>query len=143
MKLYSWLDYFMLGEVHMVGMELMLAEPDLWWLMSCKHRYFPDRAVVLYQPDVKPEVRLMAESYGVTVDDDGFFGRYREYYTLLCQRLEEKLSQPGEEQADCDEGSESGGGEAGAAEVEPGGEKAGVSENEPGGEGAALDIGSS
>jgi hypothetical protein len=91
MKLYSWLDYFMLGEVHIVGQEMALCEPDLWWLVSCKKRYFPDRSIVLYQPDIKPEERLLAEAYGVTVDDDGFFGRYREYYTLLRGRLESKL----------------------------------------------------
>jgi hypothetical protein len=90
-KLYSWVDYFMLGEVHMVGLDMALSDLDLWWLVSCKKHHFPDRKVVLYKPDIKPEERLLAEAYGVTVEEDGFFGHYKEYYALLCTQLEKKL----------------------------------------------------
>jgi hypothetical protein len=94
MKLYSWLDYFMLGEVHMVGVEMALADFDLWWLARCKKRHFPECKTVLYKPDVKPEERLLAETYGVTVEENGFFGHDKEYYALLCAQLEKKFSPP-------------------------------------------------
>ena len=35
MEMRSWLDYFMLGDVHIVGLGMDLSERDLWWLVNC------------------------------------------------------------------------------------------------------------
>ena len=91
MELRSWLDYFMLGDVHIVGLGMALSEMDLWWLVNCKKRHFPGRKVILYKPDIKPEEKLLAEAYGVTVNADGFTGDYKAYYSWLCTELEKTL----------------------------------------------------
>jgi hypothetical protein len=91
MNLRSWLDYFMLGDVHIVGLGMALSELDLWWLINCKKRHFPDRQVILYKPDIKPEEKLLAEAYSVTVNTDGFTGDYKAYYNWLCTELERIL----------------------------------------------------
>ncbi|MBO5700870.1 MAG: hypothetical protein J6S71_00365 [Clostridia bacterium] len=91
MNLRSWLDYFMLGDVHIVGLGMALSEIDLWWLVNCKKRHFPDRQVILYKPDMKPEEKLLAEAYSVTVNTDGFTGDYKAYYSWLCTELERIL----------------------------------------------------
>ena len=91
MELRSWLDYFMLGDVHIVGLGMALSELDLWWLVNCKKRHFPDRKVILYKPDMKSEEKLLAEAYGVTVNTDGFTGDYKAYYSWLCAELERTL----------------------------------------------------
>lgn len=91
MNLRSWLDYFMLGDVHIVGLGMALSELDLWWLINCKKRHFPDRQVILYKPDIKPEEKLLAEAYSLTVNTDGFTGDYKAYYNWLCTELERIL----------------------------------------------------
>ena len=87
----SWLDYFLLGDVHIVGLGMALSELDLWWLVNCKKRHFPDRTVTLYKPDIRPEEKLLAEAYGVRVNTAGFTGDYKAYYQWLCEELRENL----------------------------------------------------
>ena len=87
----SWLDYFLLGDVHIVGLGMSLSELDLWWLVNCKKRHFPDRTVTLYKPDIRPEEKLLAEAYGVRVNTAGFTGDYKAYYQWLYEELKEKL----------------------------------------------------
>ena len=91
MELRSWLDYFMLCDVHIVGLGMAPSELDLWWLVNCKKRHFPGRKVIIYKPDIKPEEKLLAEAYGVTVNTDGFTGDYKAYYSWLCTELEKTL----------------------------------------------------
>ena len=91
MALYSWLDYFMLGDIRIVGLSMALSELDLWWLINCKKRHFPNTKVTLYKTDIKPAEKLLAEAYGVTVCTDGFTGDYKAYYRWLCEELGRKL----------------------------------------------------
>lgn len=87
MDMHSWLDYFLIGDVYIVGLGMSLSEIDLWWLVNCKKRNFPNRKVVLYKPDIKDEERLLAKAYGVVVQDEFFNGDYKEYYNILCEQL--------------------------------------------------------
>ena len=87
MDMHSWLDYFLIGDVYIVGLGMSLSESDLWWLVNCKKRNFPNRKVVLYKPDIKDEERLLAKAYGVVVQDEFFNGDYKEYYNILCEQL--------------------------------------------------------
>ena len=87
----SWVDYFMLGDVHIVGLGMALSEMDLWWLVNCKKRHFPDRKTILYKPDIRPEEKLLAEAYGVIVDRQGYSGDYQAYYRYLNDKLRETL----------------------------------------------------
>lgn len=92
MEYRSWLDYFMLGDVYIVGLGMELSELDLWWLVNCKKRNFPDRNVVLYKPDIKPEERMLANAYGVIVESGGFLGDYKAYYQWTCGKLAIELN---------------------------------------------------
>ena len=89
----SWLDYFMLGDVYIVGLGMALSELDLWWLVNCKKRNFPDRKVVLYKKDIKPEEKLLAEAYGVIVETDSFEGDYPAYYQWVGDKLSHELTE--------------------------------------------------
>lgn len=91
MEMRSWLDYFLMGEVYIVGLGMALSEMDLWWLVNCKKRHFPDSKVILYKPDIKPEEKMLAEAYGVIVNSNGFTGDYKDYYSWLCTELEKTL----------------------------------------------------
>lgn len=89
--IHSWIDYFMLGEVHIVGLGMALSEMDLWWLVNCKKRHFPDRKTILYKPDIRPEEKLLAEAYGVEVVQDGYDDNYQAYYQFLLEKLRKTL----------------------------------------------------
>lgn len=51
----SWLEYFLIGDVYIVGCGMVLSEMDLWWMVNCKKRNFPDSKIVFYKPDIKIE----------------------------------------------------------------------------------------
>ena len=87
MRVYSWLEYFMISDVYIVGCGMALTELDLWWLVNCKKRHFPDRKVILYKPDIRTEEQLLAESYDVIVEKEGFEQDYKKYYELVCTNL--------------------------------------------------------
>jgi hypothetical protein len=92
MYCHSWIDYFMLGDVYILGLGMDLSELDLWWLVNCKKRHFSDTQVVLYKPDLKTEERLLAEAYGVKIVTDGLQGdNYPAYYEEMCSRIRENL----------------------------------------------------
>ena len=80
-KYNSWIDYFLLGNVYIVGLGMDLSEMDLWWLINCKKRNFSGGKTVLYKPDIKKEEQLLAEAYGVEVVTDGLYEEdYMNYY---------------------------------------------------------------
>jgi hypothetical protein len=84
----SWLEYFLIGDVHIVGCGMALSEMDLWWIVNCKKRNFPDSRVVLYKPDIHPEEHLLADAYGVEVETGGLENDdFRKYYEWICEQL--------------------------------------------------------
>lgn len=87
----SWIDYFLLGDVHIIGMSMDLAEMDLWWLVCCKKRNFPDRKIYFYEPKnaETPKHQLM-RSYGVeVVTDIPFDEDYPKYYRTIFNQLKD------------------------------------------------------
>lgn len=54
----SWVDYFMVGNVYILGLNMYLTETDLWWLLECKKRNFPDTKVVFYQAEQKKNCNI-------------------------------------------------------------------------------------
>lgn len=85
----SWIDYFMLGNISVVGLGMDLSEMDLWWLVNCKKRNFPETKITFYSPDITPQRRMLAEAYGVTVIEDGLIdGDYKSYYENIFKQLD-------------------------------------------------------
>lgn len=79
----SWVDEFLVNDVHIVGFGLDLSEMDLWWLICCKKIHFPDSKVFLYVPEEKKDLakEAMCCAYGVNVVADvPFDGDYAAYY---------------------------------------------------------------
>ena len=85
----SWIDYFLLGEVHIVGLSMHLAEADLWWLLCCKKRHFPDRKTYFYEPEnADLSKHQLMRNYGVEiVTDIPFDGDYPKYYRTIFNQL--------------------------------------------------------
>ena len=88
---HSWVDYFLLSDVYIVGLGLDLSEMDLWWLINCKKRHFKDLKMVLYKTDIKKEEELLAEAYGVEVESGGLNGTdYVGYYKWVCDDIRKR-----------------------------------------------------
>jgi len=88
----SWVDYFLLGDVHIIGFGMDPAEMDLWWLLCCKKRNFPDASTVFYEAS-KDDIygkgkALLMQNYGVRImTPDHFNGNYKEYYERVLRQI--------------------------------------------------------
>ena len=92
----SWIDLFMLGNVHIVGLGMSLSEMDLWCLINCKKRNFPDTTVTIYKPDIRTEERLLAEAYGLNIESEGNTDDYCAYYRDICENLRIRIDEAAE-----------------------------------------------
>lgn len=93
----SWVDYFLTGNVYILGLEMYLAETDLWWLACCKKRNFPDTKVYFYKSDGSPRrnCQMMMQAYNFQhiilhfgEDED----RYKDYYLLAARDISERMA---------------------------------------------------
>ena len=83
----SWVDYFLIGNVTIIGLGLDFSEFDLWWLINAKKRKFPNTTVTLYKPDITEQQELLAKSYNVNVVKSGFENVYKMYYLNLLDSI--------------------------------------------------------
>lgn len=84
-SVHSWVDYFLLGNLHIIGFNMDSAESDLWWLLCCKKRNFPEAKTYFYEPKKEDILHngkeAMLKTYGVhIITSDDFDGNYHEYY---------------------------------------------------------------
>ena len=63
----SWVDYFLMGDVHVLGFSMDPAEFELWWLACCKQRNFPESKIYFYTREVAPEQELLMRAYGIEI----------------------------------------------------------------------------
>ena len=66
----SWIDYFLLGNIHIIGFGLDPSEMDIWWLINCKKRNFQDYGkIYFYEPNLdNPEryaLKALTEIFGI------------------------------------------------------------------------------
>ena len=83
----SWVDYFLIGDVTIIGFGLDLSEIDLWWLINAKKRHFPETHITFYKPDIKENEKLLAEAYGIKVVSDKFEDSFTDYYHKLANKM--------------------------------------------------------
>lgn len=63
----SWVDYFLIGNVHMLAFGMDMAEQDLWWLLACKKKEFPNTKTFFYQAEknLNKHTKKLLLAYGV------------------------------------------------------------------------------
>ena len=92
----SWVDFFLLGDVYILGLGMYMAEQDLWWLLSFKKRHFPETKVYYYQPEKKIDknVKKLLYAYGVEpITDTPFLAdNYINYYHLAIESIKTKIT---------------------------------------------------
>lgn len=99
---YSWIDYFMLGNIYMVGIGMDLSEIDLWWLINCKKNFnqkYGTGAIKWYEPNLerldgfcKKEV---AKAYGIHIKTKRVKGAngYKAYYEKLVGTVKRDMEE--------------------------------------------------
>ena len=91
-RLESWIDYFLLGDVHIFGFGLDFSESDLWWLLSYKKSVLPEARTYFYGSDITDEQRLMLECYKVEIPntpvmEESGTDRYINFYKAICEKI--------------------------------------------------------
>lgn len=87
-KSYSWVDQFLTGEVFILGLGMYLCESDLWYLLCCKKRNFPDTRTWFYNYG-KTDLAIdsMLKAYNVKVIDEAEMGTHTEYMDFYMDAL--------------------------------------------------------
>lgn len=99
-KMVSWVDYFLVGDVHILGFKFDLAEVDLWWLLSFKSRHFQFAKTYFYcmEEELEPEIKIMLKTYNVEIidprksksDAEGLINQqknYKDFYALAIEEM--------------------------------------------------------
>lgn len=101
----SWIDYFMIGNVYILGLGLDPSEMDLWWLINCKKRFNNNHSgkgrVYWYEPnlnDVKSFAKKqLADANDIKVKTDVVgMDEYKEYYSGIYKIIERNMKNRGE-----------------------------------------------
>ena len=93
----SWVDYFITGNVYILGFGMDISELDLWWLMNRKKREKAQVGKVhFYEPRndadfAKPELLRMlgAEIHSMGISKES--KRYKEFYDLAIADIERRI----------------------------------------------------
>lgn len=91
----SWIDYFMLGDVYIVGLGLDFSELDLWWLINCKKRHnerIGGGSIYWFEPNLdKPAnfaKRKLADAYTVKCFTENIEpNEYKKYYVSVSEQI--------------------------------------------------------
>lgn len=93
----SWIDAFIMGDVHIIGFGFDFSEMDLWWLLNRKKREKASHGnVVFYSPIEGNELRLsMLEAYGVRIENLGFYSKpsnFKAFYEAAIAHISNSIS---------------------------------------------------
>lgn len=99
LKMKSWIDYFLLGDVYILGLSMDYSEFDLWWLLGRRMREKTGFGkVIFYEPASKDksfkqfalnDVGVTVENCGVNMDNGG---DYENFYQLAINDIELRIN---------------------------------------------------
>ena len=93
----SWIDYFLIGNVYIVGFGMDFSEIDLWWLINCKKRHPQNESkIYFFEPNLsKPNkngIEMLAKAYGITVITESVNEKeYLSYYKKTIRQINEMV----------------------------------------------------
>lgn|GEM_PF-5493594 len=88
----SWIDYFLIGDLHIFGFGLDYSEIDIWWLLSYKKANFTESKTFFYEPKIKEDKKLLLDCYKVETPNVLFKEseeekKYINYYKRVMKNL--------------------------------------------------------
>lgn len=89
----SWVDLFLISDVYILGLSMYLCEIDLWWLIECKKRNFPETKVYFYG-EAQEDVYKMLWVYGVDLCTEVQLtkGDYKQFYIDAINDISDKIN---------------------------------------------------
>ena len=108
----SWQDYFVYGDLYILGQGVNFAEFDLWWMLSRRRREKTGHGRMIYyapqQPDEKfTPVEEALDQIGVFVNNcglklpirnndtsDKLNSIYQQFYSKACESINQKIQNP-------------------------------------------------
>lgn len=92
----SWIDYFLLCDVYVMGFGMDISEIDFWWLVCCKKRNFPNTKVFVFEANISENIakQKLLEAYAVSVETDTFEKtneNFKRYYMKCYDELIQKI----------------------------------------------------
>ena len=98
MRFKSWIDYFLLGDVFIIGLSMDFSEFDLWWLLGRRLREKTECGSIVFYEPMKEENRykqLALADCGVTVENCNvnidLGGTYDQFYQYAIKDLENRI----------------------------------------------------
>ena len=93
----SWIDYFLIGNIYVVGFGLNPSEMDIWWLINCKKRHFDNCGkIFFYEPNLdcidSYPVRALAETFGIKYDFYKVENDYVSFYQNVIDEIRQVLN---------------------------------------------------
>ena len=92
---YSWVDQFLTGDVYILGLGMYLCESDLWYLLCCKKRNFPNTSIFFYDKECSDKtINTMLNVYGVKVIDQQALrvsGEYLDFYEASIADIKNRM----------------------------------------------------
>lgn len=95
----SWIDYFMVGDIYILGLGLDPSEFDMWWLINCKKRHKSETnsgKIYWFEPNLDTREyaykKLLAKDNDIEVITEKIGKKeYREYYKRAIQSIKTKM----------------------------------------------------
>ena len=92
---FSWGDQFLTGDVYILGLGMYLCESDLWYLLCCKQRNFPDTKTIFYDMECKDlTISAMLKAYGVRIINGSELsacGEYIDFYNSAISDIKRQI----------------------------------------------------
>lgn len=93
----SWIDYFLLCDVYVLGFGMDMSEVDFWWLVCCKKRNFPDTNVWVYEANISESIakQKLLDAYNVKIkSEENIKGNeeYKRFYINCCNDIKEMIN---------------------------------------------------
>lgn len=98
-KIHSWLDYFIVADIYVVGFRLDFSEIDIWWLLNRRLREKSGYGkIYFFEPTYDKETAKykIMEKFEISHIDVGFKGEpknYNEFYNLAFNKIKELMEE--------------------------------------------------
>ena len=94
----SWVDYFLMGDVYILGLAIDFSDFDLWWLLGRRLRehakcgdiifYEPEKTDNHYKQLALKDSEVTVESCGVTINSGA---DYERFYNLAISDIQKRV----------------------------------------------------
>ena len=91
----NWVDLFLTGDVYILGFGLYLCESDVWYLLCCKKRNFPQTRTIFYDlqnEDLPKSYMLGAYGVSIVTGKDLAVSDYSDFYRAAMADIRQRVA---------------------------------------------------